>query len=312
MYLDTHGEDVSDLFVDFLTGETVSGDAVAEHAAQLLVTLVNSDLVAHEGQIVSSGQTAGATADDRHLLAGGFSAGRIGHVAGVVDGVLLQAADVHGIIHHGAAAAGLTGMLADVGTGDGPGIVLADQLDSILDTACGDEGDVAGNIHAGGTQRHTGNGVLERTQAMLVLNMGDVIILEAFQTVQHQTGGIGADGAVGGIHDGFGSVADDIQGIHGGLAVQHLTHQGGKLTQTDAAGGALTAGLGMAQVQEIQGHVHGAQARGAGSDPAFHVAVQIIHHRLSLAGGANQQSAHNSVNSIHIRYPIDRVGFNLS
>ena len=67
-----------------------------------------------------------------------------------------------------------------------------------------------------------------------------------------------------------------------GSPVQHLPDHVGKLAQSDAAGHALAAGLGLAQVQEIQRHIHRAQARRAGGDPPFHVPVQLLHHSLCL------------------------------
>ena len=43
-----------DLGVQLLPGEAVAGDAVAQHAAQLLPLLVDRDLVPHEGQVVGA------------------------------------------------------------------------------------------------------------------------------------------------------------------------------------------------------------------------------------------------------------------
>ena len=49
------GEDGCDLLVQQLPGQTVAGNAVAQHTAQLLPLLVDRDLVAHQGQIVGGG-----------------------------------------------------------------------------------------------------------------------------------------------------------------------------------------------------------------------------------------------------------------
>ena len=89
-------------------------------------------------------------------------------------------------------------------------------------------------------------------------------------------------------------VLDDADGVHVGGAVQHLGNELGQLAQADAAGNALAAGLGVAQLQKRQRHFHRAQARRAGGDPALHIAVKTLYHGLSPAGGFDVKSAQNS------------------
>ena len=151
MYLNAKRQNGFDLGVQLLTGEAVAGDAVAQHTAQLLPLLVHRDPVTHKGQVVGATETAGASADDGHLLAGGGSALRLGYHPGVVYGIALQATDIDGIVHHIPAAAGLAGMLADIGAGRGEGIVLADQAHCISAATLPYQRHVAGDIHAGGT-----------------------------------------------------------------------------------------------------------------------------------------------------------------
>ena len=83
-----------------------------------------------------------------------------------------------------------------------------------------------------------------------------VVVPEALQTVQHKAGGVPPDGAVGGGLHGAGGLFDDGQRRHVRSAVQHGGDQLAQLPQTDTAGDALTAGLGVAQLQKRQRHIH--------------------------------------------------------
>ena len=292
--LDAQGQDGVDLGVQLLPGEAVAGDAVAQHAAQLAALLENGDLMAHQGQVIGAAEAAGAAAHDGHGLAGGRGAGGIGHHACVVHGVPLQAPDVDGIVDHIPAAAGLAGMLTDVGAGGGHGVVLADQAHGVGVAPGPHQGHVARDIHPRRTQGNAGHGILEACQAPVVLHVLLIVVPEALQAIHHQAGGVPADGAVGGIHNAAGGFLDDADGVHIGGAVQHLGNELGQLPQTDAAGHALAAGLGVAQLQKRQRHFHRAQARRAGGDPALHIAVEALYHGLSPAGGFDVKSAQNS------------------
>ena len=284
MYLDAQGQDGVDLGVQLLPGETVAGDAVAHHATQLALLLVDGDLVAHVGQVVGGGEATGAAAHDGDGLAGGRRLFGLGHVPGVVHGVALESADVQSVVHHVPAAAGLAGMLADVGAGNGEGVVLADEPHSVGAAAFAHQGNVAGNVHASGTQGHTGHRVFQSPQAAVVENVLLIVVPEALQAHQHQIGGIDADGAVRRVHDDLGGVFDAAENADLRLTFQYFTNHVGKLGEADAAGYTLAAGLGLAQIQEVQGHVHRAQPRRAGSDPPLHIAVQLLHHGLCLIG----------------------------
>ena len=293
MYLNAQGQDGGNLPVQLLPGEAVAGDAVAHHAAQGLLLLIDRNLVAHEGQIVGRRQSAGAAADNRHGFPGGLGGLGLGHVPGLVHGVALQPPDVQRVVHHVPPAAGLAGVLADIGAGRGEGIVLADEAHRVLAAALADEGDVARDIHPGGAQRHAGHGVLKAPQAAVVEDMLLVIVPEALEAHEDQAGGVGADGAVRRVHNDLGGFLNPPEDAQIRLPVQHLPDHVGQLGQSDAAGHALAAGLGPAEVQEIQGHVHGAEARRAGRDAPLHVPVELLHHRLGLAGGLHFQSAHD-------------------
>ena len=111
------------------------------------------------------------------------------------------------------------------------------------------------------------------------------IVPEALESHQDQVGRVNADGAVRRVHDDLGGGFDPAENVDLRLAVQHLLNHAGELGESNAAGNAFAAGLCLAQPQEIQRHVHRAQARGAGGDPPLHVAVELFHNGLSLAGG---------------------------
>ena len=289
--LNAQREDGGDLRIQQVPGEAVVGDAVAQHTAQLLPFLEYRHLVTHQGQVIGAAQAAGPAADNGHLLAGGRRAGGLGHVSGSVHGVALQPADVDGIVDHVPAAPRLAGVLADVSTGHGEGIVLTDQPHRIGAASLAYQGHIAGYVHTGGTQGHAGHRQLQARQTAVVQDVFLVVIPEALQPVQHQSGGVAPDGAVGGVHHGPRRFLDNGQGAHVGGAVQHGGDELAQLPQTDTAGHALAAGLGVAQLQKRQGHIHRTEARRTGGDAALHVAVEIVHHRLGAAGVLDVESA---------------------
>ena len=258
--LDTQREDGVDLRVQLLPREAVAGDAVAQHAAQLVALLEDDHLVAHQRQIVGAAQAAGAAADDGHGLSGRRRAFRLGHVPGVVHGVALQAADVQGRVDHVAAAPGFAGVLADIGAGGRHGVILADQAHCVGTAPLAHQCHIAGHVHARRAQRHAGHRQSQAGKTPVMLDMLDIIVPEALQAVHHQTGRVTADGAVGGVDDAAGGLFNDRQRGHVRLTVQHHLDQLGQLAQSDTAGHALAAGLGMAQLQKGQRHIHRAQA----------------------------------------------------
>ena len=73
-----------------------------------------------------------------------------------------------------------------------------------------------------------------------------IVLAEAPNAQQHHIGCFEADGAVRRVGNDLGGAFDKIHGLQGGSAVQHLLNEHCQLTQPDAAGHALAAGLGMA------------------------------------------------------------------
>ena len=262
-------------------GQAVVGDAVAEHAPQLGALFIDGDLVAHKGQVVGRRQAARPAADDGHRLARVCRPLRGGHVRRVVHGVPLQAADVHRVVHHPPAALALAGVLAHVGTGGGEGVVLSDEAHRVLVPPKPDEGDVAGNVHMGRAGGDAGYRVAQAADAPAVEHVFLVVLPKAPHPPEHHVGRLIADGTVGGVGDHLGGALNEVG------AVQHLLDEYCQLAQAHPAGHALAAGLGMAQPQEVQGHVHRTKPRLAGADAPAHVPVQVVQYRLGPVGDLN-------------------------
>ena len=131
-HLHPGGENEVDVPIQHVLGQAIVRNAVPKHTAQLGQFVVYGDRVSHQGKVIGRGQAAGAAADDGDLLAGGL--GPLGRLHGgrVIHRIPLQAADVHGVVHHAAAAVVLTGVLAHIGAGEGEGVVLADEAHGVI------------------------------------------------------------------------------------------------------------------------------------------------------------------------------------
>ena len=210
----------------------------------------------------------------------------------MVHRVALQGADVDAVVDHVAAAAGLAGVLAHQGAGGGEGVVLADEAHGVGIALIAHQGHIARYVHAGGAQGHAGHRLVQLQQAAAVDDVLHIVVAEADDAPQHHVGGLKADGAVRRVLDDPGGALDQVDGIQGGVAVQHIFQQLGQLAQAHAAGHTLAAGLCMAQLEEGDGEVHRAQARRAGDDAPFYVAVEPLYHALGGIGGDDVQSAH--------------------
>ena len=310
--LDAQGQDGLDVLVQLLPGQAVAGDAVAHHAAQALPLLVDRDLVAHEGQVVGGGEAAGAAADDGHLLPRGAGAVRLGDLPGPVHGVALQGADVQGVVHHVAAAAGLAGVLADVGAGGGEGIVLADEAHGIRAAALLHQGDVAGDVHPCGAKGHAGHGMAQVAETAVVEDVLLIVLPEALEAHQDHVGGVDADGAVRRVDDDLRRDLDVVEDVGVRLTLQHLLQHVGQLGEADAAGNALAAGLGPAEVQEVQRQVHRAETGRARGDPLLHIPVELLHGGVRLAGGLYLESTHVIRPFLPGRQPLRPAGHRIS
>src|SRR5699024_10372558 len=120
--IDAERAQAVNLLLDDVLGQTELGDAVHQHAAGHMQRLVNRDGVAHLGQVAGDGQTGGACADDRDLVAvRGRLFGRGGVVLTVpVGNEPLQPADADGFALDAADALALAlGFLRADTTADG-------------------------------------------------------------------------------------------------------------------------------------------------------------------------------------------------
>ena len=292
--LDPGGEDDADVLVQELLGQAVAGDAVAQHAAEFLPPLVHGDGMPHEGKEVGRREAGGAAADDGDLAARGRQAGRRLHMAGPLHRDALESADVHGGVHDVAAAVALTGMLADEAADAGEGIVLPDEAHGVGVASLADEGYVARDVHMRRAEGYARDR-REARHAAPGMEMGFEIVPEALQGIQHGAGRLPSDGAVRGIHDGVGRLLKNHQVLGRALALEDLLHQGGKLRQSDAAGGALAAALREAQAQEGVRQLHGTVALRRDLDAALKVLVEIIHDRLGFLRGIDTQSTQTAL-----------------
>ena len=215
---DAGRQDVLDLIIQSLSGQTVAGDAVAKHAAQLISLLEDGHLVTHDRQIVGCRQAAGAAADDGDFLAGGFCQRRYVIVGDMIRREAFNAADVDGVVQHVAAAAVFAGVFADESTGRNEGVVLADEPHSVVVAAFVDQCDVSRNVHVGRALGYAGHGLIEGGGAAVVLDVLDIVVAESVDALQHHVCRLVADGAVCRIVDGLGRIFDELQRIHVGVA----------------------------------------------------------------------------------------------
>ena len=270
------------LVIQYLSRQTVGRDAVAQHAAQLLTLLIHRHIVAHDTEIVGRTEAGGTAADHGDLLAGGLHACRRRHLALMLHGKALQTPDIHGIVHHGSAAAHLTGMLADETADRRQGIILPDELHRIMISALMHQGNVARNVHVGRTLEHTGHRLVLLRPAAAVLNVLHIIVPEALHALQHHPGCLRADGTVCGIINAGRRLLDGLQCAHVRTAVHHPLNEPLQLGQTHPAGHTFAAGLGMAEMQKGLRQIHGAESRLGSLNPPLQILVKLFHSLLGI------------------------------
>lgn len=113
LHVDAGAQDPVDLGLQALARQTIAGDAVAQHAAQVVALLKNGHLVAHHGQVVGTGKAGRAAADHGDALTGVVHYMWLVVVeVAMLNGKTLEGEDVHGVVDHATAAMHLAGMLA--------------------------------------------------------------------------------------------------------------------------------------------------------------------------------------------------------
>ena len=117
LHVDAGAQDPVDLGLQALARQTIAGDAVAQHAAQVVALLKNGHLVAHHGQVVGTGKAGRAAADHGDALTGVVHYMWLVVVeVAMLNGKTLEGEDVHGVVDHATAAMHLAGMLAHQAT----------------------------------------------------------------------------------------------------------------------------------------------------------------------------------------------------
>ena len=268
--------DGTHVLVETGAGEAVGRDAVAHHAACLLLLFKNGDVVSHEGQKVGAGEARGAGADDGYLATGVNAGGGHGDLVGreLVDGELLDAADVDGGVDERAAAPRLAGVLAHQRAGGGEGVVLADVRDGAGIVALRGERDVARHVDVRGAHRLARHGLAHGVAAVALLDMAGVLVGEVVHAGEHLAGRLVADGAVRCVTDDFGQGPCVGERLRVCLAVGDFAEHAGKLGQAVAARHALAACLRRAHLGERHLEGHGAHAcRRCGE-----AARELVHH----------------------------------
>ena len=258
--VDAGAQDPVDLGLQALARQTIAGDAVAQHAAQVVALLKNGHLVAHHGQVVGTGKAGRAAADHGDALAGVVHYMRLVVVeVTVLNGKTLEGENVHGIIDHATAAVHLAGMLAHQAADERQWVVLADDLDGVGITACLDERDVTGNVDVRRAARDTRDASLAVKAAGVLADVVLKIVAKAANSRECHGAGLVADGAVARKVDGAGRALNQVERGLIGAPFEHIGKQVAQRAQAHTAGRALAAALGGAQVDERRRKLNGAR-----------------------------------------------------
>ena len=103
-----------DIPLESLTGKSVAGYSVSQHTAQLSSLLKYSGLVSHDGEIICSSESGGASSDNGYLLTCIIHFRRYGHaVTAVVNCISLHSPYIDRSVHQASSASHFAGMLAD-------------------------------------------------------------------------------------------------------------------------------------------------------------------------------------------------------
>ncbi len=215
----------------------------------------------------------------------------------VIHREALEAAYVHGIVHHAAAAVHLAGVLAHVTADQRQWVVLADEAYGVGVAAGLHQADVAGDVHAGWAAGDAGHqlGLLEA--AGVVMDMTLEIIPEALHCRKRHGAGLVADGAVGRKVDVARCPLDKLQGLRGCAVLQHVVKKIVERIEPHAAGGALAAALGGTHGDIGCRELHWARRQRAHRQAPFQGLVQAVHDRLRSASLHHMQTRHTSPSS---------------
>ena len=173
-------------------------------------------------------------------------------------------------------------MLADETADAREGVVLADETHGIGVALLADERDIARHVHIRRAAGHTRHGV-ERRGAYAVFDMGEVIVPEGLQPVEHEARGLKPDGAVGTVINGGGAAAHGAEVVRRAAAVEDLFKKRVQPVQPHAAGNAFSTALRKAQLHERGGQIDRTAPERRRSAAASERGIQLVH--LFLRGG---------------------------
>ena len=178
--------------------KTIIGNAVAHHTTKPWHLLVNRHVMSHQLQIISRRQTAGTSADNRHLLSRGLRPSGLRNRGKIrlVHRRPLQSPDIDGTVQHISPAALFAGMLADHSTGCRERIIFPDQTHRVLVPVRPHQSDISGNIHMGRAEIDTWNRLLERPCTAVLGHMRDIVLPKSMKTGQKQSRRLGPDSTV--------------------------------------------------------------------------------------------------------------------
>ena len=292
-HVDAGAQDPVDLGLQALARQAVAGDAVAQHAAQVMTLLKDRHLMAHHGQIVGTGKAGRAAADHGNALAGVVGhAGLVIVEVAVLNGKTLEGEDVHGIVDHAATAVHLAGMLAHQAANERQRVVLADDLDGIGIAAGLDQRNVTGNVDVRRAARDARDAGLAVKATGVLADVVLKIVAKTANGRKRHGAGLVTDGAVARKIDGAGGALDQIERGLVGAALEHIGEQVAQRAQAHAAGRALAAALGGAQVDERRRKLDGTRGERTHRQTTSECIVQVVHDGLSVAAFHYVQSCH--------------------
>ena len=252
--------DRTHFFVEDIFRKAIVRNSVAKHAARLFEALVNIDLMPKPCQVVRGRKTRRAGPYDGDSLAGRSETACIARTKGVVHRVALQAADVHGVVHHGPPTRVLARMLADVRAGGRKRVVFSDKLDRIVEAACGRKGDIARNVHMGRTRHHAGHPLRRAAQAAAMLHMLLEVFAKCADAYQDLLGGLISNRAIGTDANMLRELLEIFKSSLVRASVDNLLEHVGNARKADAARDALSAALGMGYAYMRTRHIHGTRS----------------------------------------------------
>ena len=246
-----HGENGVDVFIQTLTRQAIRGNAVTQHAAEVLASLEDHYIVAHERKKISAGQTTGAAANHRNATVGLGRPRRHGSLIGRagIDREFLDAANIDGGVEQATATTALARMLAHKRACGGQRVVFAHHVHGASVITRRNKRDIGRHVHMRGAQRLARNLLLGAFGACTVFDVARIFIGMGLETRQELGRGFIANGAVGGIANHFRQNAGAIEVGGRRLAVENAAHQRGKLGQAIAARHALAARLSRAGLE---------------------------------------------------------------